>query len=127
MKKQKNLIPINKRPINKQKAIARKGGIMSGKARKERKLFKDIFINFLDKQVTDAEDLKLLKQYGMQSGNYKELLAVAVLNKALTGDIRATEFIINIIGEKPKEDDANTEVLERLDELLKKQSITDKQ
>lgn len=78
-----NLIPQNKRTKEEQRAIARKGGIASGKARAKRKTLKE-------------ELLALLSQ-----GDTQQKVSVAVLQRALDGDIKAFEVIRDTIGEKP--------------------------
>lgn len=73
----------------------RKGGIASGKARRERKTLKD--------------ELLLL----LQEDDNNTKISVALLNKALMGDIQAFTTIRDTIGEKPTdkiEADVNSEV-----------------
>ena len=79
----KNLKPQNTRTKEEQKEIARKGGIASGKARRERKTFK--------------EELLLL----LESGDNQSKVSVALLKKAMKGDTKAFEVIRDTIGEKP--------------------------
>lgn len=43
----KNLIPQNKRTKDEQRAIAKKGGVASGKARREKKRMSQIYADFL--------------------------------------------------------------------------------
>lgn len=62
---------------------ARKGGINSGIARQQRKTFREELIGLLSKD-----------------GN-NEKLSIAVLRKALDGDISAFNTIRDTIGEKP--------------------------
>ena len=81
----KNLKPQNTRTKEEQKEIARKGGIASGKARRERKTFK--------------EELLLL----LESGDNQSKVSVALLKKAMKGDTKAFEVIRDTIGEKPIE------------------------
>lgn len=73
----------------------RKGGIASGKARRERKTLKD--------------ELLLL----LQEDDNNTKISVALLNKALMGDIQAFTTIRDTIGEKPTdkiEADVNSEI-----------------
>jgi ribosomal protein L2 len=46
----KNLIPLNKRTKDEQRAIAKNGGKASGKARLKKKYMKEIYFDFLLKQ-----------------------------------------------------------------------------
>jgi hypothetical protein len=67
----------------------RKGGIASGIARRERK--------------TLREELLLL----LQKNESQERISLALLQKALDGDIKAYEVIRDTIGEKPVEKTQN--------------------
>lgn len=63
----------------------RKGGIASGESRKARKTFKEELVALLSKD------------------NNNEKLSIAILKKALEGDIQAFNTIRDTIGEKPIE------------------------
>ena len=82
---EENLIPQNKRTKKEQREIARKGGIASGKARRERKTLK--------------EELLLL----LSKGDTQQKISIALLQKAMSGDTKAFEVIRDSIGEKPIE------------------------
>lgn len=76
----------NLKPIRSKKEAREKGkigGIKSGKARRERKALK--------------EELILL----LSQDNIQEKISLALINKALSGDVRAFETIRDTIGEKP--------------------------
>jgi hypothetical protein len=81
-----NLIPQNKRTKEEQREIARKGGIASGKARKERKTLKEELLLLLEDEKTQKE------------------LSVALIRRAKAFDSmgnKAYEVIRDTIGEKP--------------------------
>ena len=78
-----NLKPQNKRTKREQREIAQKGGIQSGMKRRERRALKD--------------ELLIL----LSNGDIQEKLRLALINKALSGDVRAFETIRDTIGEKP--------------------------
>lgn len=82
MTNKENLVPLT---TEKAREIGAKGGIASGKAKKEKKL------------LTSAL-LELLKQ-----GNTIKGINTALLEKAATGDTKAYEVIRDTIGEKPVE------------------------
>jgi len=81
----KNLIPANKRSKDEARMLGKEGGIKSGEARRLRK--------------TMREELLLL----LEDGNIQENLCVALIDKALEGDIKAFQIIRDTIGEKPIE------------------------
>lgn len=90
-----NLIPTNKRTKEEARELGRKGGIASGVARRERKTLKDELIMLLE---DDDNNLKI---------------SVALLKRALDGDISAFTTIRDTIGEKPTdkiEADVNSEI-----------------
>lgn len=85
-----NLIPCSERSKEEARELGRKGGIASGIARRERKTLKDELIMLLD---TDDNNKKI---------------SVALLKRALEGDISAFTTIRDTIGEKPSDKiDAN--------------------
>lgn len=63
----------------------RKGGIASGEARRQRKTLKE-------------ELLALLEEDGMQ-----ERISIALLRKAMEGDVKAFTAVRDTIGEKPED------------------------
>lgn len=82
---EENLIPMSERSKNEVRAIARKGGINSGKSRRERKTLK--------------EELLLL----LSKGDTQQKISLALLQRAMKGDTKAFEVIRDSIGEKPKD------------------------
>ena len=75
--------PINKRSTSEQREIRQKGGIKSGEVRRARKTLK--------------EELLLL----LENGNTQNKISLALIKKALKGNIKAFEVIRDTIGEKP--------------------------
>lgn len=73
---------------------AKKGGINSGKARREKRDLKRAFDALLEKEYTDAKGVK-------KSG--AELLAMKQFESALKGDPRAFEIVRDTSGQKPIE------------------------
>lgn len=80
---EENLVSLADRTTEEQREIARKGGIASGKARKERKTMK--------------EELLLL----LSQGDTQEKISLALLQEALNGNVKAYETIRDTVGEKP--------------------------
>lgn len=74
----------------------RKGGIMSGEKRAQRKTIRESLLILLCEQLKDNE--------GNATGKTTQDAVIAgVIKKAIKGDIRAAEFIRDTIGEKPVE------------------------
>ena len=92
-KQDENLIPNAARTPSELREITRKGGIASGKARREKKKLKDILEKLLNEKVMiDGE-----KKTGA------EAITFAMIKKASTGDVSAFLAIRDTIGEKPTE------------------------
>lgn len=92
MANEKNLIPHNKRSKSEARENGRKGGIASGESRRKRKSLR--------------EQLEIL----LENGNTQESIAVALVEKAMSGDVRAFEVLRDTIGEKPVDKVVTAEV-----------------
>ena len=79
-----NLIPLNKRPMSEQREIQQKGVEASREKRAIRKRLK--------------EELLLM----LEDNELQNKICLALINKALNGDIKAFEVIRDTIGENPK-------------------------
>lgn len=86
-----NLIPFNESSLSKDEVreINRKGGINSGKARRQKKTFKQLFEIALSLQNEETGEQNAI---GITS---------AMIKKALAGDVKAFESIRDTIGQKP--------------------------
>ena len=76
-----NLVSLADRTTEEQREIARQGGIASGKARREKKLFKEAIEKKLGQSLDSMID--------------------AMINQAQTGNVQAITFLRDTIGEKP--------------------------
>lgn len=85
MANNENLVDLRNRTTEEQREIAKKGGIASGEARRKRKTLK--------------EELLLL----LEKGDTQEKISIALLQKAINGDIKAYEVLRDTIGEKQSE------------------------
>ena len=83
MANEQNLKPLNKRTKSEQREIAKKGGKASAKKRQELKSLKD--------------ELLLL----LSEGDTQKKISLALIKKALKGDIKAFEVIRDTTGQKP--------------------------
>lgn len=96
-----NLIPLNKRTKEEQRAITTAGGKASGESRRARKTLK--------------EELLLL----LSEGDTQKSVTVALLQKAIDGDVKAFEVLRDTIGEKPvdKVENKNVDIVIDLGDL----------
>jgi coenzyme F420-reducing hydrogenase alpha subunit len=84
-----NLIPQSERTKEQQREIARMGGIASGKARKEKRMLKDLLEEALSK--------------GTETNNEYVNITKALIKEANKGNVKAYEVIRDTLGQKPKE------------------------
>lgn len=87
MNGQENLIPMNERTEEEQREIARMGGIASGKARKEKKLLRELLEDALSK--------------GTETDNEYINITLALIRQANEGNVKAYEVIRDTLGQKP--------------------------
>lgn len=78
---EENLIPFEERTEEELREMRRKGGINSGKARREKKLFKEAIEKKLGQSLDSMID--------------------AMITQAQTGNVQAITFLRDTIGEKP--------------------------
>lgn len=97
---QKDLIPMNKRSEEEVKAMQRKGGINSGKARRNKAMLKDCIMALMEQKTLDPETKKRLTGAEQLSINlYKKALEEIDTAKAA----KAFEVLRDTSGQKPVE------------------------
>lgn len=99
----KNLIPVTKRTRQEQIAISRKGGKVSGEARRKKAHLRKTLDELLTMDVSDERLKQKLEEMGLHADN-QTLLCVIMLEKAIKGNVRAAEWIANIIGAYKKDE-----------------------
>lgn len=116
-----NLIKNSDLTPEQRRENARKAGIASAKAKKQRKLVKQLMGDYLDSAIQNLKLKNSVKNIGLKGECNKEAFIIApLLKKATEGDIRAIEYIMKIIGEEPREE-INVSVSEENDPLLELQ------
>lgn len=100
---QKDLIPMSERTKEEVKQIASRGGINSGKARRKKKAMREAAQMVLGLKSPEAVKKKL-KELGVKSEDTinQTAMLIAVLNRAMRGDVRAAEFMRDTAGENPQ-------------------------
>ncbi len=99
----KNLIPQSKRTKDEQREIARKGGIASGVARREKKTVQKILNDFLSMSAKDNPQVaKLAAKMGLKSDDsIKDLFTiVCTLNTLKDGNLSDLERLSKLLGEQ---------------------------
>ena len=87
---------------------ATKGGIASGKARRERKAMKDTLATLLsmplkDGMSVDIGDIQSIASLNGKNITVQEAIMLAQIKKAVKGDTKAAEFVRDSSGNKLKE------------------------
>lgn len=103
-----NLIPQSKRTKTEQRAIAKKGGIASGKARREKKAMKETLEALLSMQMKSGKsvDVESVKNFAALKGkniSVQEAMVIAMIQKAMKGSVQAAEWVRDTAGQKPVE------------------------
>lgn len=104
---------------------ARKGGIASVKARREKKLFRETLESLLSMPMKDGNDVSVddIKSFaGIKGANIsvQEAILIAQVQKAMKGDTRAAEYVRDSIGQKPSDKiqlDADVAVTDKVKEV----------
>lgn len=102
---EENLIPMSERTKDEVREIARKGGVNSGKARREKKKMREQAEMLMSLPLKDKKAKEQLKKLGINVSEMDNQMAIiiAMWNKALRGDVSAASWIRDLIGEKPIE------------------------
>lgn len=103
---EENLIPFNKLTEEEQRELARKGGIASGKVRKEmaeqKKTIAQALEMILNAKLPDKMAKKMQEQTGVSEIDYRTALAFSVISTGIAkGDANALRIIADYMGEKP--------------------------
>lgn len=113
--------PINKRPPDEQKALSSKGGKASGVARRKKREMRKQMEYLLSIDLTDSRTHKRLEKLGIpdSQNNNQMAVVVAMFQKAVAGDVRAAEFIRDLLGINSRQarDDTPTIKVEIIDDL----------
>lgn len=106
MASEENLKPIQSESEARKKGS--KGGKASGKKRREKKAIRESFEAILsmplkDGDKTDVEDIQNYASMKGKNVTVQDAINIAVLQKAMKGDVRAAEYIRDTIGQRPVE------------------------
>ncbi|MDU0931228.1 KGG domain-containing protein [Hungatella sp.] len=96
-----NLIPFNKRSKDEAREYGSKGGKASGESRRRKAAMRDTMNRLLTMQA-EVEGLSdILRADGGES-TYEELITMAMIEKALRGDVNAFNAIKATVGQTDK-------------------------
>jgi ribosome-binding factor A len=118
---EKNLIPNEERTPSERRENARKAGVASGKARREKKTIQKILADLLDSEIKDSPQFaKLASKMGVESDkSVKDIFTmVCLLNSVKSGNLCDLERLSKLLGEDNAKE-SNNGILDELTEYLK--------
>lgn len=124
-KTDENLVPQSARTKEEQKEIAKKGGIASGKARREKKACREWLEAALESVIKDKDGMAVKSPDNpRRSLTRKEAGMIQLARKFASGDIKAIEQAVKILGESEtklvvearKPEDIARDILEKIGE-----------
>ena len=113
-----NLIPANKRSKEEVRENSRKGGIASGKARREKKALKQTLETLMQMpirtgDVDDLDGIMSLTELNGKNITAQEAIVMAQLQKALHGDARSASILIELLKlTEPKTEEAGVQIID---------------
>lgn len=96
-----NLIPLSERTKEEQREICSKGGKKSVESRRRKKALKSLMTDLLASDITDTEIYNSTADMGYDIGDmtYGAAITAAMVRAAATGDVKAFNAIVDLIGE----------------------------
>ena len=117
-KQDENLVPNSARTPSERRANATKAGIASGKARRQKKTVAEYLRKWADGEVSE-KNKKALEALGLsEEATNRTLLVVPLIKKASSGDTKALQMALELLGEDKKKE-LEIKKLRREIELLK--------
>lgn len=116
---EKNLIPNEERTPSERRENARKAGIASGKARREKQQTRQILSELLSIQNKDfAVFQKLAQKLGLQGdlSIHEVFTTICLLNSVKSGNLGDLERLSKLLGEDKQNE--NADVLSKLDKVI---------
>lgn len=98
-----------------------KGGIASGKARRERKMMREDAQMFLEMPLNagQLEDVEYLAEVKGKNITVQQAILLAMIKKAMKGDVRASEYVRDTAGQQIANININTEENSKFADILK--------
>jgi hypothetical protein len=96
---EKNLKPFTERTKNEARATGKKGGIASGKARRQKSSIKSILKTWAESPIAVDGLKKQAEQFGLTTDEGRSLLTLALIQGAMKGNSQYMERVLNLLGE----------------------------
>lgn len=97
-----------------------KGGIASGKARRERKMMREDAQMFLEMPLNagQLEDVEYLAEVKGKNITVQQAILLAMIKKAMKGDVRASEYVRDTAGQQIANININAEENSKFADIL---------
>lgn len=96
---EQNLIPNSERAPSELREMTKKGGIASGKARRDKKTMREALKILLELPMTDKDGKPVNSPLTGEQMSVVESIATSTVKAAIRGDIKAVKAIADILGE----------------------------
>ena len=113
---EQNLKPNSERTPSERKQLARKAGKASGKARREKRTMKQLLEIALSLMVTNKKG---------ETASRKEVIAIQLVNRAASGDLKAIDLLTKLIGEQIVRQETQVTVKKDKFDDMSAQELTD--
>ena len=115
MANEKNLKPFTSEEASKN---GRKGGIASVKAKRQKKLFKQLMNSYLESEESNLDNWNELSMAGFEPEEItnKAVIIKRLVDQAKTGDVQAVKLVLSIVGEDVQHEELK---LKQKDQKLK--------
>ena len=124
---EKNLIPNSERTPSELREMTQKGGRNSGISRRRKKAMKTQAKLLMDLPAPENLQQKMrIMGIGEEDATYQMGVMVAMLQQALGGNVKAAQFIRELVGEDPKQEMQKKELKLRQDEFKYKKEQDEK-
>ena len=102
----KNLIKAEDLTSEELRERAKKGGIASGKARREKKMMRETLDMLLSMPMKNGKsaDVESIRSFAALKGkniSVQEAILIAQIQKAMKGDTKAAEYVRDTMGQRP--------------------------
>lgn len=121
MANEQNLIPFTSEQSREEaKKNGSKGGIASGKARRERKMMREDAQMFLEMPLNagQLEDVEYLAEVKGKNITVQQAILLAMIKKAMKGDVRASEYVRDTAGQQIANININAEENSKFADIL---------
>lgn len=104
-----NFVPVSERSKEELQEMGRKGGIKSGEAKRQKKAMKETLEILLSMPLKknkcyEVEEIQSFGQLKGKNIDVQTAILIKQIQRALSGDLPAAEFVRDTSGQKPKDD-----------------------